>query len=116
MPIVAPRTPTETIIAQIWCAVLGLDEIGVDDDFLELGGHSLQASQIVVRVLDQFQVELPLVLLFEAATVARMAERLLYSQLAQLSPDKVDELLGDLEALSEAEVRQELTRLGSDHR
>lgn len=116
VPFVAPRTPTETIIAQIWCAVLGLDEIGVDDDFLELGGHSLQASQIVARVLDHFQVELPSFVLFEAATVAGMAERLLYRQLTQLSLDEVDELLGDLEAMSAAEVRQELTRPGNDPR
>jgi acyl carrier protein len=114
VPLVAPRTPTETLIAQIWCAVLGLDAIGVDDDFLELGGHSLQAAQIVARVLDQFQVALPLVALFEAATVARMADRLLSSQLAQLSPDKVEGLLEELEAMSEAEARQELTWSGNE--
>ncbi|MBI1295983.1 AMP-binding protein [bacterium] len=113
VPIVAPRTPTETIITQIWCDVLGLDKIGVEDDFLDLGGHSLQASQIVVRVLEHFQVELPSFVLFEASTVVEMAKRLLYSQLAQFSLDKVDGLLGDLEAMSEAEVRQELTKSGN---
>ncbi len=116
VPLVAPRTPTETIIAQIWCDLLGLDEIGVDDDFLELGGHSLQAAQIVARVLEHFGVELPLVALFEAATIASMADRLLSSQLSQLSPEKVEGLLDELEAMSEAAVRQELTRPDSHPR
>ncbi|MCH8184729.1 MAG: hypothetical protein IH862_01345 [Chloroflexi bacterium] len=47
----APRTPVEEALAQIWADVIGLDQVGIDDDFMELGGDSLRASQVVSRVL-----------------------------------------------------------------
>jgi len=53
--------------------MLGLDEVGVHDGFLELGGDSLMATQVVSRVLTQFQVRVPLRALFDAPTVADMA-------------------------------------------
>jgi acyl carrier protein len=73
---VAPRTPVEEQLVEIWVEVLGVTRVGVHDDFFELGGHSLRATQLVSRVREVFQVELPLLSLFEEPTLAGLAERI----------------------------------------
>ncbi len=72
---VAPRTNTEKVLSDIWCEVLGVERVGAFDGFFELGGHSLLATQAVARAREAFRVELPLRELFEAPTVAGLAER-----------------------------------------
>ncbi|RII13391.1 Chondramide synthase cmdD [Streptomyces sp. YIM 130001] len=67
---VAPRDDTERIITRMWQEALGLDRIGVHDDFFSLGGHSLLAVQIVGRIQDAFACELPLGVLLRAPTIA----------------------------------------------
>jgi amino acid adenylation domain-containing protein len=71
---VLPRTPIEETLAQIWKHVLGLESVGVHDDFFELGGHSLLVTQVILRVRQTYHVELPLSILFEARTVASLAQ------------------------------------------
>ena len=71
---VEPRNNLEKQLAAIWGEVLSMDRVGVRDNFFERGGHSLLAAQIVARVRDVFQVELPLVGLFEAPTIECMAQ------------------------------------------
>ncbi len=73
---VPPRDPVEQGVASIWSEVLGVERIGVHDDFFELGGHSLLATQVVSRMRQAFQVEVPLRSLFENPTVAGLAERI----------------------------------------
>ena len=70
---VAPRTPAEETLAEIWGGILRGERIGVHDDFFALGGHSLLAIQIVSRIRDAFEVELPLVSLLKNPTIAGMA-------------------------------------------
>src|SRR4029079_5241535 len=71
---VAPRTQTEQIVADIWSEVLKVKELGVTDNFFNLGGHSLLAAQVVSRLRTACEVELPLRAMFEANTVAALAE------------------------------------------
>ncbi|MBU6399474.1 MAG: LLM class flavin-dependent oxidoreductase [Verrucomicrobia bacterium] len=70
----APRTAAELAVAEIWTELLGLHRVGAEDNFFELGGHSLLAMQLVSRIHDRFQVNLPLKNLFERPTVAGLAE------------------------------------------
>jgi amino acid adenylation domain-containing protein len=71
---VPPRTPAEALVADIFAQVLGTRP-GVHDNFFDLGGHSLRATQVVSRVREAFGAEVPLRALFEAPTVAEMAAR-----------------------------------------
>jgi amino acid adenylation domain-containing protein len=73
---VAPRTQVEQQLSDIWSSMLGVERIGVNDNFFELGGHSLLATQFISAVREQFQIELPLHVIFDSPTVAGMAEHL----------------------------------------
>jgi len=71
---VSPRTPTEKTLAEIWTQVLNVERVGVHDYFFELGGDSLLATQVVSRARDTFQIDVPLRSLFEAPTLAELAQ------------------------------------------
>jgi amino acid adenylation domain-containing protein len=75
-PCVAPRTPTEEKVAEIYREVLELKRVGIDDGFFELGGHSLLATKVRSRVLDAFGVELEARRVFELPTVALLSKHI----------------------------------------
>ncbi|MBM9509329.1 type I polyketide synthase [Actinacidiphila acididurans] len=75
-PYMAPRTPAEHAVADVWREILGLERVGVDDDFFALGGHSLAAVQIGTRLKARLGTELDLRAFFDHPTVARTAELL----------------------------------------
>jgi amino acid adenylation domain-containing protein len=72
---VGPRTEVEGVVAGIWAEVLGVERVGVHDDFFELGGDSISSMRVISRVREAFEVEVPLRALFEAPTVADLAEQ-----------------------------------------
>ena len=71
-----PRTPIEEILAGIWAHVLHLDNVGREDNFFALGGHSLLATQVISRIRDILQVELPLKVLFESPTISAVGREI----------------------------------------
>ncbi|MGH3382604.1 MAG: phosphopantetheine-binding protein, partial [Actinoallomurus sp.] len=98
---VPPATPTEVAVAEIWAAVLDLERVGAHDDFFVLGGHSLLATRVLARLRETFAVDLPLRRLFEATTVAALADTVTKAVEA------------DIDALSDAEVEELLSREGA---
>ena len=99
----APRTPVEEAVAAIWADVLGVERVGVDDDFFALGGHSLLATQIVAQVRTDFSINLPLHALFSSPTVATLSEQIV-DLLGQSPQNETEQLLAELEGLSDEEV------------
>ncbi len=83
---VAPRTPTEEVLAGIWAEVLRLDRVGADADFFALGGHSLLATRVISRVRAVFGVEPTVRTLFEAPTLGQLAEAVDGLRRAELPP------------------------------
>jgi pristinamycin I synthase-3/4 len=69
---VGPRTPAERALAEIWCEVLGLERVGIHDDFFDLGGHSLLAVQVLARLRRVFCIDLPVQKLFSSRTIERL--------------------------------------------
>ena len=85
----AARTATEAVVASVWAAVLEQAEVGADDDFFALGGHSLAAAQIAARLADAFGVDLGAAAVFEAPTVAELSEAVDEARRAQGAPQPV---------------------------
>ena len=94
---VAPRTPLEQQIADIWRAVLRVEQVSITDDFFALGGHSLLATKVISRIRGEMSVELPLRTLFEAPTVEAMALAVLERQVLGGDPDEVLRALSAVE-------------------
>jgi amino acid adenylation domain-containing protein len=72
----APRTPTEVELVKVWREALGRDDVGVLDDFFQLGGHSLVALTLLRQIERQFEVRVPLAALFEEPTIERMGKEI----------------------------------------
>ncbi|HET6977262.1 MAG TPA: amino acid adenylation domain-containing protein [Pyrinomonadaceae bacterium] len=74
--VVLAQTQIEKLVAGMWEQVLGIEQAGMTEDFFELGGHSLLATQLMSRVRDTFGIEVPLRQLFEAPTIAELAQHI----------------------------------------
>jgi acyl carrier protein len=101
------------MLVSIWSELLGVDPIGVDDDFFEFGGHSLLATQLMSRLRIDFQVELPLAALFENPTIAKLAVPIAQSQLANTDADDVARMLDELEQLTDEKAKSMLSQQGT---
>jgi len=73
---VAPQTPVETKLAAIWAQILHLDKIGIRDNFFDLGGDSMLAAKLTSQFCEEFQVNLPIQVLFQSGTIAELAARI----------------------------------------
>ena len=91
--ITRPRTPLEEVLAAMWADVLNLDEVGIDDDFFEIGGHSILVTQLVSRLRVTFQIELPMRTFFESPTVAQLAKAILSRREQGEKAERIAELL-----------------------
>jgi hypothetical protein len=98
---VAPRTPAEELVAEVWQEVLGVERVGALDEFFDLGGHSLLALRVIARLSADTEVDVPIQDFFADTTVAGVAallERLLTEQIAGLSDDEAAAQLSRSEA------------------
>ena len=93
---IAPKTPLEQQLADIWKKMLKLEQVGIHDNFFELGGHSLLAMQIISRIHEVIQVELPLPQMFEAPTIEQMALSITQQQLDGLNEAELAQLFGQI--------------------
>jgi len=117
-PFVATRTETEKSITAVWEHLLGISPIGVHDKFFELGGHSLLAIQLLARLREIFELDLPVQQIFEAPTIAQLAESIDNRKKAAVSTStigdtKLDEMLKLVENLSDAELESLLKEADS---
>jgi len=101
---VAPRGALEEVLATIFAEVLKLERIGVRDNFFDLGGHSLSATQIASRVREAFRMELPVRRIFEQPTVAGVAQALLAEHGEQI--ERTAELLLQVSSFSDETARE----------
>ena len=83
MPFVAPRTPTEDVVASIWARLLNQSQVGIHDDFFDLGGHSLLATRVIAQIRDVFGVELSVRTLFETPILWEFAQQVVAAQRTQ---------------------------------
>jgi amino acid adenylation domain-containing protein len=93
------RSAVEEMLVGIWSEVLGREGVGVGEDFFGMGGHSLQAMQVVSRVRRAFEIELPLEKIFAAPTIAQLATVVVQAQAQQTDDAEVARILTELEGL-----------------
>jgi acyl carrier protein len=104
---VAPRNVVERRLADIWREILGLERVGIQDSFFDLGGHSISATQVVSRVRDVFGVDLALGVLLATPTVAELSFAIVELQ-AEGAAGEFGEAVTELQQLSEEEAQEQL--------
>lgn len=104
-PFALPGSPVEERLAQIWAQVLALDRVGIHDNFFDLGGHSLAATRVVSRILQEFQLEIPLQSLLQCPTVAALAAVINEYQGKKLGDAELERILTEIESLSNEQAQ-----------
>ena len=103
---VAPATPMEELLASAWREVLRVTRLDVHDDFFDLGGHSLLAARVVSIVNGSLSVNFGMVDLFQAPTIATLAELLSQRVAEREALVELEKLLADVTAMTEEEAQQ----------
>jgi enterobactin synthetase component F len=99
-PAARPATDLEIRLAAIWAEVLELDHVSIHDNFLDLGGYSLKAFQVIARIRTALGVEIASHTLFTAPTIAELACVVADQQLAQADPGVLARLLREIQDLT----------------
>jgi acyl carrier protein len=112
---IAPRKQIEELLAEIWAEVLQLSRVGIDDNFFEVGGHSLLAMRIVSRLRNALRIEIPLHSLFESPTIAGLAEAIERQQavapVSQITAAAAPGGSAQVEELTDEEVNDMLSEM-----
>jgi amino acid adenylation domain-containing protein len=101
---VAPRSLAEEVIAEIWAELLAIDQVGIYDNFFALGGHSLLATQVISRIQNIFQMDVPLRCLFEAPTVDGLVSVLAQMKGGREVIEEIAVIFKEVERLTEEEI------------
>ena len=107
---VAPRNDIEAALVELWQEVLGINPIGVNDNFFDLGGHSLKATSLLSKVRRIFRTELPLSVVFQATTVEALACTLVEHEAKPGQTAKIAHLLQRIKSIPSADLKDELER------
>jgi acyl carrier protein len=110
-PFSAPRTSLERHIAKIWGYIMSLDQVGVHDNFFDLGGHSLAAFRVISQVVQKFRIDLPPKALFDSPTVAEMAGVIETNVPKLATQEELDRILIEVEAISNEAAKRLLTEV-----
>jgi amino acid adenylation domain-containing protein len=101
---IAPRTALEQVLAGIFAEVLCIDRIGLDDNFFEMGGHSLMATQVASRVRESLSLDLPVRRIFESPAVGALATAILKDAPGRARIERTAELLLQLSRVSDEQA------------
>jgi acyl carrier protein len=104
----APQTTLQEVLSTVWASSLGIEKVGIDDNFFELGGASVVATQIVSRLRQMFQMDLPAVLLFDTPTIVTLARYMIEHEARPGLTEKTATLLKRIEGMTEEEVARSL--------
>jgi acyl transferase domain-containing protein/acyl carrier protein len=106
---VTPSNEIEQTIAKTWESILGIEAIGIHDDFFELGGNSLMAIQIISRLREIYCVDLPVDVFFEIPTIHNAARAVLEVQISDTDADLLAQMLAEVTQLSEEDAQKQLS-------
>jgi acyl carrier protein len=102
-----PQTLQE-VLSAVWAGSLGIEKVGTEDDFFELGGASVVATQIVSRLREMFQMDLPAIILFETPTIEKLSQYMIEHEARPGQTEKTATLLKRIESMTEDEVGRSL--------
>lgn len=103
-----PQTTLQEVLSTVWASSLGIEKVGIEDNFFELGGASVVATQIVSRLRQMFQMDLPAVLLFDTPTIETLARYMIEHEAQPGLTEKTATLLKRIDGMTEEEVARSL--------
>jgi len=105
---VAPQTTLQEVLLTVWVGILGIEKVGIADDFFELGGDSILATQIISRLRQMFRMDLPPIILFDAPSIEKLADYMMAHEARPGLTEKTAIVLKRIEGMSDEEVSRSL--------